>query len=113
MNDIHKGFGISINRNQTTFCTHILNIQLINIKIETQWKRDIVIIPTGYLDVIFIPRSNKKSRSRMGFIIASFLLPKEIFKLILYPFGFLSNALFVLKDLAQLKLKYSKKGNCS
>ena len=98
---------------QSTVCTYILNIPFVSIKIETQWKRNIVIIPTGYLDVIFIPRSNKKSRSRMGLIIASFLLPKEIFKLILYPFGFLSNSLFVLKDLAQSKLKYSKKGNGS
>ena len=105
MNDIHKGIGI--NRNQTTFCTYILNIQVVSIKIETQWKRTIVIIPTGYLDVIFIPRSNKKSRSRMGFIMASFLLPKEIFKLILYPNGFPCDALLVLKDLAQLNLKYS------
>ena len=96
-----------VNRNQTTFCTYILNIQVVSIKIETQWKRNIVIIPTGYLDVIFIPRSNKKSRSRMGFIIASFLLPKEIFKLILYPFGFHCDALLVLTDLVQSKLKYS------
>ena len=39
----------------------------------------------------------------MGFIMASFLLPKEIFKLILYPFDFLCDALLALKDLVQLK----------
>ena len=70
---------VLVNRNQTTVCTYILNIPFVSIKIETQWKRNIVIIPPGYLDVIFIPRSNKKSRSRNGFIMPSFLLPKEMF----------------------------------
>ena len=67
-----------------------------------------MIITTGYLGVIFIPRSNKKSRSRNGFITASLLLPKEMFNFILYPFCFSCYALFVLKDLVQLKFLYSK-----